>query len=250
MTEVSTQIAQAPARPFGRRPWRGGFLLALALALGAHLVVMLWVLAIHDGLVIALSLTVAALGAATVGGLAQRHYPHAAFGACNTITLFRAGLALALAVPLMSGGAGGWAVAAVALVALALDGVDGWAARRFGHASRFGARFDMEVDSIFALILALHAMLAGVAPAAMVVLGGARYGFALAARLWPWLAAPLPDRFSRKVVCVVQLATLIAVQAPVLSDWFAAALAFGAAAVVLASFALDIRWLAARRCAG
>jgi phosphatidylglycerophosphate synthase len=38
---------------------------------------------------------------------------------------------------------------------LALDGLDGWLARRFGLASAYGARFDMEVDGFLILVLAL-----------------------------------------------------------------------------------------------
>ena len=69
---------------------------------------------------------------------------------------------------------------------LALDGLDGWAARG-ARASprRFGARFDMEVDAL--LILALAALAAGLGKAGPWVLGLGlmRYGFVLAG----WLAA-------------------------------------------------------------
>ena len=39
----------------------------------------------------------------------------------------------------------------------ALDGVDGWLARRSGIASAFGARFDMEIDALLILVLAVLA---------------------------------------------------------------------------------------------
>ena len=41
-------------------------------------------------------------------------------------------------------------------VALALDGVDGWWARRTGTCSAFGARFDMEVDAFLILVLSVY----------------------------------------------------------------------------------------------
>src|SRR5207244_10643421 len=42
----------------------------------------------------------------------------------------------------------GWVAAILALAVTALDGVDGWLARRTQMASDFGARFDMEVDAL------------------------------------------------------------------------------------------------------
>ena len=41
-------------------------------------------------------------------------------------------------------------------VALALDGVDGWVARRTRTVSALGARFDMEVDAFLVLMLSVH----------------------------------------------------------------------------------------------
>ena len=37
----------------------------------------------------------------------------------------------------------------------ALDGVDGWLARRRGMSSAFGARFDMEIDALLVQVLAI-----------------------------------------------------------------------------------------------
>ncbi|MFH7468205.1 CDP-alcohol phosphatidyltransferase family protein, partial [Pseudomonas syringae group genomosp. 7] len=77
-------------------------------------------------------------------------------------------------------------------------GVDGWLARRSGLVSRFGARFDMEVDAALALILSLH-LLAGTAVGAeALVLGLARYAFVAAGLAWPWLSADLPPTDRRK----------------------------------------------------
>ena len=82
------------------------------------------------------------------------HYPHPRFGACNGVTLLRAGLGASLLTPLLSGDAGqaawgGWAVALVALFALLLDGVDGWLARRQGLVvQRDGQGEDLEMHDI------------------------------------------------------------------------------------------------------
>lgn len=176
------------------------------------------------------------------------HYPHARFGSCNGVTLFRAGLGASLLTPLLSGDAGqaawgGWAVALVALFALLLDGVDGWLARRQGLASGFGARFDMEIDAALPLMLALHAFADGMGGVVVLTLGVMRYVFVAASWVLPWMAAPLPDKFGRKVVCVIQIAALIALQVPILGSGAALGIAWGAVAALLWSFGRDTLWL-------
>lgn len=176
------------------------------------------------------------------------HYPHTQFGACNSVTLMRAGLGASLLTPLVTGyslvGAwGDWAVAIVAIVALSLDGVDGWLARRSGLASAYGARFDMEVDAALALILALHALSDGLVGPVVLVLGVMRYVFVAASYPLPWLSAPLPERFGRKLVCVVQIAALIILQLPPLGPVMAQWIAFDAALALIWSFGRDTLWL-------
>jgi phosphatidylglycerophosphate synthase len=177
------------------------------------------------------------------------HYPHRRLGACNLVTLFRAGLISILAAPLMApemmapGNAAAWGVFAVALAAFALDGIDGWLARRSGLRSAFGARFDMEVDAVFAALLALIALVSGQAGWWVLGLGFMRYGFVVAGWALPWMRADLPERFRRKVVCVIQIGTLIALLAPVVQPPLSAALAGVALAVLIWSFALDMAWL-------
>lgn len=177
----------------------------------------------------------------------QRDYPYDHLGLCNVVTLARLALTMALVAPLASGGGTSWFVFVVATVALTLDGVDGWFARRQGYASEFGARFDMEVDSLLAFILALNAALAGGAGTAAIVLGLPRYIFVAAAWAAPWMRRNVPERFSRKVVCVAQLGALIALQAPILPGGIAQALVPAVAALLVWSFARDVAWLWRRR---
>jgi hypothetical protein len=93
----------------------------------------------------------------------------------------------------VAGAAPSWAVFAVAVIALSLDGIDGWLARRQGYVSDFGARFDMEVDSVLALVLALSAAVSsGLGPLA-ILLGLPRYAFAVGG-MGPALDAPRPAR--------------------------------------------------------
>src|SRR5207344_2274781 len=96
----------------------------------------------------------------------------------------------------------------LALAATALDGVDGWLARRTRMASAFGARFDMETDVFLVLALSVLAWQYGKAGAWVLLCGLMRYFFVAAGRLWPWLQGPLAPSFRGKTICVVQFVGL------------------------------------------
>lgn len=190
-----------------------------------------------------------------LAGLA-RHLPHRHFGPANTVTLCRAAidvLLLALVVEALLGGqpiadpAFRWGLLAAAAFALALDGIDGWAARRTKMASDFGARFDVETDAIFLITMSLAVVASGVAGPWVLLSGFAYYLFRLAGRVQPWLMAPLFPSNRRRLVCAAQSALLVAALVPILPAW----LAWGCCAVGLAllvySFAVDIAWLARRQ---
>jgi phosphatidylglycerophosphate synthase len=196
------------------------------------------------GLVAGLVLYLAGLALALRGMAAG--YPHSQLGACNVVTTVRLALVGGIVALALAEGAG-WPVVALATVALLLDGVDGWLARRQGLASAFGAAYDMEVDAAIAACLAVILLAEGRAGPELLLLGFARYGFVMAALALPWLAAPLEESFRRKAVCVVQIGTLVALAAPVLPDHAARPLALTAAGLVAWSFARDIRRLAAAR---
>lgn len=182
-----------------------------------------------------------------------RTYPHNRLGTANLVTLGRTGIIGALFSLLTAPGllaadpSLAWTVLGFAVFSLCLDGVDGFFARRQGLTSSFGARFDMEVDSVFALLLALLSWQSGKAGAWVLLLGSMRYLFLAAAALWPWLMAPLPERFSRKAICVIQIGILIALLAPIVSgplSWTVAAIG----TLLLAySFGRDVAWLARHR---
>jgi len=195
-----------------------------------------------DGMALSLALAgyVAAAGLAL--NLMRRGYPHERLGLCNLVTLIRLTLAAALLAPLV-GPAAPWAVFVVAAIALGLDGIDGWLARREGQVSAFGARFDMEVDSGLALILALNAFAAGTAGILVLLIGLPRYAFGVAGAVLPWLRRPAPERFSRKLVCVVQIATLIALQLPPVATSVANPVVAVVAAALIWSFGRDVMWL-------
>lgn len=189
---------------------------------------------------------VAAIARARIGS----GHPHARFGAANTITLARAAgtalLAAYLLQPQLLQGGAGWIAGTGAAVLLALDGIDGWLARRQGLASDFGARFDLEVDALLILVLAALALGLGKAGPWVLGLGLMRYAFALAARLMPPLRAELPPSLRRKTVCVLQIAALALLLLPGILPPLSAAIAATAFIVLAWSFALDVRWLLRR----
>ncbi len=133
------------------------------------------------------------------------------------------------------------ALVTLSSVALALDAVDGQVARRTGTATPVGARIDGEVDAF--LILLLSIVVSGDYGAWVLIIGAARYVFLLAGWLLPWLAAPLPPRFWRKVVAAVQGVVLTVAASGVLSH-VAGIIAVAVALLLLAeSFGRDVIWL-------
>lgn len=193
---------------------------------------------------VALGLAVAGhfAGTALAVILLRRGYPHGDLGLCNLVTLARLALTASLLAPLLAP-ASSWAVLGVAIAALALDGVDGWLARREGRVSAFGARLDVEVDAALAVILALNAFASGSVGIGVLLLGLPRYAYMAAALALPWMAGPLPERFDRKLICVVQIAVLIALQAPFVQGPVAVGLVVCTAMALGWSFGRDVAWL-------
>jgi phosphatidylglycerophosphate synthase len=139
------------------------------------------------------------------------------------------------------------ALVSLAALALALDAVDGWVARRTSTTATFGAQFDGEVDAF--LILVLSVFVARSDGPWVLAIGGARYAF-LAAQ-WPlrWMRAPLPPRYWRKSVAATQGIVLTVAAADVLPIALSRALVAVALALLAESFGRDIRWLRRHRTA-
>lgn len=164
------------------------------------------------------------------------------FGPADIVTLTRSvlvGGVVALIADTSHPRGSVWPLVVIASVALAMDAVDGKVARRTGTASEFGARFDMEVDAF--LILVLSAFAATQLGWWVLAIGAMRYLFVAAARLWPWLRAPLPVRMSSKAVAAAQ--GIVLTLALVLPHTVAVVLVAVALAALTWSFAHDIRWL-------
>jgi phosphatidylglycerophosphate synthase len=133
------------------------------------------------------------------------------------------------------------ALVTLSTVALVLDAVDGQVARRTGTATPLGARLDGEVDAF--LILLLSIAVSRDYGGWVLAIGAARYALLLAGWLIPWLAAPLPPRFWRKVVAAVE-GIVLTVAASGVPSRLAGTIAVAAALLLLAeSFGRDVIWL-------
>ena len=169
-------------------------------------------------------------------------------GPASWVTLARATLAIgvvALAADSFTGETPVALLVTLAAVALVLDAVDGWVARRTGMATALGARFDGEVDAF--LILALSMYVAPDHGAWVLAIGGARYVFLAGEWLLPWMRAPLPPRRWRKFIAAAQGVVLTVAASGVPPRALTQALLLAALALLTASMGQCVWWLWRRR---
>ncbi|MGW7254469.1 CDP-alcohol phosphatidyltransferase family protein [Streptomyces sp. NPDC054834] len=166
------------------------------------------------------------------------------FGPANRVTLGRATLVggvTALVADSFESSPPVTLLVGLTAVALILDGVDGKVARRTGTSTALGARFDMEVDAFLILVLSVYvAMQLGLW---VLLIGGMRYAFVAAARVLPWLNAPLPPSFARKTVAAMQGICLLLAGAELLPHAANLGIALLALGSLLWSFGRDVHWL-------
>lgn len=166
------------------------------------------------------------------------------FGAANAVTATRSvlvGITTGLVATSFTTPIPAAVLVTLVAVALALDGVDGFVARRTASVSELGARFDMEVDAFLLLVLSVYDM--RFVGGWVLAIGLMRYAFVAAAWALPFLGRPLPHRYWRKVVaatCGVVLAVIAARILPPPADVLAAA---GALLLLIESFGRDVVWL-------
>jgi phosphatidylglycerophosphate synthase len=132
-------------------------------------------------------------------------------------------------------------LASIAALALTLDALDGWVARRQGTTHTLGARFDGEADAFLILILSVY--VARAQGAWVLAIGAARYAFLAVG--WPlaWMRAPLPARYWRKVVAAIQGVVLTVAAAHVLPPVLTGAALVAALGLLAESFGRDVGWL-------
>ncbi|MCW2750993.1 MAG: CDP-alcohol phosphatidyltransferase, partial [Aeromicrobium sp.] len=165
-------------------------------------------------------------------------------GPADRVTLLRAtlvGCVAALTADWFSQPAPVAAVVSLSAVALVLDGVDGWVARRTGTASKLGARFDLEVDAF--LILVLSAYVARSTGVWVLAIGAARYAFVAGRWLMPSLRGTPPARHWCKVVAATQGIVLTVAAADVLPEPLIDAVLGISLALLAESFGREVWWL-------
>ncbi|WP_234906030.1 CDP-alcohol phosphatidyltransferase family protein [Affinirhizobium pseudoryzae] len=183
------------------------------------------------------------------------NHDHPRFGYANLVTAIRAGLVSLIAATILSSSVFAahevnlllWSVFGATVLALSLDGVDGYLARRFRQQSRLGARFDMEVDAFLILMLSIGCAVLGKAGLWVVLIGLMRYGFILAQWLLPKLRQELFPSLRRKIICVVQVAALCLVILPGFGQPASGMLSALCLALLVYSFAVDTIWLLTRK---
>jgi phosphatidylglycerophosphate synthase len=179
----------------------------------------------------------------------RSHYRADRLTRADWVTLARA--AVAFGVAALVADSFGQPVPVTTLVclsalALALDALDGWVARRT-RTGKLGAKFDGEVDAFLILVLSVY--VARSVGAWVLAIGAARYAFLAAGWPLPWMREPLPPRFWRKVVAATQGIVLTIAAAGVLPPGLTA-VALAAALILLAeSFGRDVWWLRRNRVA-
>ena len=182
-----------------------------------------------------------------------RYHPYPQFGLANLVTTGRAATAVVLVgfVPmeatLLTSPTWMWAIAITASVALCMDGLDGYLARKNSLCSVFGARFDMETDALLGLVITLLVWQSGQAGIWVLALGLMRYAF-IAASIWlAALREPLFPSLRRKIVCVIQVGALCLMLCPWLSPLQVSSIGAIALMCLVYSFAVDTIWLLACR---
>ena len=192
-----------------------------------------WLVGMSCGLVTDLALT---------HGLGRRQTP--TLGPADWVTLTRATLVggvAALITDSFSRPISVTLLVMLAAVALVLDFVDGWVARRTGTSSALGARFDMEVDAF--LIFALSVYVARFDGGWVLAIGMARYLFVAAGSFLRWLRGPLPQRYWRKVVAATQGIVLTCAAAQLFSLPLTTAVLVVSLGLLVESFGRDVSWL-------
>ncbi|MFG2574913.1 CDP-alcohol phosphatidyltransferase family protein [Streptomyces sp. NPDC048481] len=166
------------------------------------------------------------------------------FGPANRVTLGRATLVggvTALVADSFESTPPVTLLVGLTAVALILDGVDGKVARRTNTSTALGARFDMEVDAFLILVLSVY--VSTMLGPWVLLIGGMRYAFVAAARVAPWLNAPLPPSTARKTVAALQGVLLLLAGSALLPYAATFAVVLLALGSLVWSFGRDVLWL-------
>ena len=189
------------------------------------------------------------IDAALAYGLSR--YGSDRMGAADWVTLARASLAVCVAALVVDSFVHRALVTLLVLItalALALDFVDGWVARRTQTTATLGAHFDGEVDAFLILVLSVY--VARSVGTWVLAIGAARYAFLVAGWLLPWIREPLPPRYWRKFVAATQGIVLAVAAAAILPPAVNSGACVVALVLLAESFGRDVGWLWGHRRVG
>jgi phosphatidylglycerophosphate synthase len=193
------------------------------------------------------------LAAGTLVVLATTWQLETAFGPANAVTtlrMFTVLLAMAALWPAPATTVIAWLPCVMLGLALALDGLDGFLARRLGTSTSFGARFDVNVDSLLLLGCVLHLFASGRSGGWVFAVPALRPLFLIGRRIAPRLGGTLPPSRLRKMLFASGAGLLVLALVPALPRSGAAGLAACSLLVLTVSFAFDTLRLLRRPKAG
>jgi len=169
--------------------------------------------------------------------------PSGRFGLGNVVTVVR--LALASSIGLVPDSVPTWSLGALVFVIFALDGLDGWLAKRAGDTSAFGAHFDMETDSFLVLLIGLELFTRGRYGAWVLGPGLLHYAYVLCLWLFPPKNGEIPRfDFGRHAFTGLMLGLILGM---VLGAPFGAVATALGGGLVTVSFAHSFYWSYAKR---
>jgi phosphatidylglycerophosphate synthase len=106
-------------------------------------------------------------------------------------------------------GRSGVTLGLVAIATLVMDAIDGWLARRTGQNSAFGTHFDVEVDSVLVIALAMLLHARGIAGPWVLVAGLWHYLYLFAPVVLPAPEAPPPRTRVGRLVYVLMISSFV-----------------------------------------
>jgi phosphatidylglycerophosphate synthase len=142
---------------------------------------------------------------------------------------------LALVAASIPGARAEWVLAAFAFN-VALDVLDGYAARRLDEATPFGAVFDREVDAFFVLVAYLHFHLAGSLGAWVLVAGILPYAYRLVASVAP---APVAAGHKERIAAPLAGLNFLMLIAALAMPAYASPILVASVALVCVSFGIS-----------
>ena len=239
MTALEWHPPNAPLRAGVLRASAFAFLVVGGIAIAAR--VWLQLGSLYPGKAAALFAAAMAIAFGYVGS----HHLHARFGPANYVTMIRvmivALIASLIGEPVIPRAAA--AASICAAVMTMLDGVDGWLARRSRIASAFGARFDMETDAAFVMVMSILIWQYGKAGVWALSGGMMRYIFVIAGWWLPWMARPLRPTGRARIITVCHMVGLSVGLAPFVPVPISGIVVGLTTAVLAWSFAVDVRRL-------